>query len=395
MVSSENDQRRDPTLEASLGTTWDARVVDYDPERFPFAERIRDEVVRLGHRVDSLERLHEVVPREEVYRLSKQLCDATHEPSFRRMVHDFIHDEVAPKGELTPPLVVQRFLNVRIMLPDKPQGVFPFHTGLLYGHGDASRSLWMPLTDVTAPEDRSASMQIIDLEQSRELTQYATENELTVDEMTETFGRASHGVEAGPGDVLLFTQEHIHGNFVNRTGKTRVSIDFRVAEGRFGDRLARKIPGGYFELIPERGEEAYRPDHQALANGKANVIYLNNNTTSTEGVPVHLQRYMVYDYCHKHDLPYEFELFELETMNHLPTLRHVVDGLGCNALMYSIYALPECAEHRKSILDAVQRAEVQLFFANEGLVLASDEDRARIEGLLEFAKYGEAVTNDA
>lgn len=395
MVNSEISDQHNPTLEASLATTWDARVVDYDRSRFPFAERIRDEIVRLGYAVDSLDRLHEVVPREEVYTLSKQLCEATHDPSFRRMVNDFIHHEIAPKGELTPPLVVQRFLNVRIMLPDKPQGVFPFHTGLLYGHGDASRSLWMPLTDVTSPEDRSASMQIIGLERSRELTRYATESELTVDEMTETFGEASHGVEAGPGDVLLFTQEHIHGNFVNRTGKTRVSIDFRVAEGRYGDRLARKIPGGYFELIPEPGAEAYRPDHEALSNGKVNVIYLNNNTSSTEGVPVHLQRYMVYDYCRKHDLPYEFELFELETMDHLPTLRHVIDGLGCNALLYSIYALPECADHRKSILDAVQRAGVQLFFANEGLVLASDEDRSRIEGLLEFAKYGDSTVRDA
>ena len=47
------------------------------------------------------------------------------------------------------------------MLPNTPELYFPLHTGLLYGHGIASRSLWMPFVDVTADEDRTRSMQII------------------------------------------------------------------------------------------------------------------------------------------------------------------------------------------------------------------------------------------
>lgn len=377
-----------PDLETSLQTTWNARVVDYDKVRFPFAERILAEIRRLGYDVESLDSLHQVVPRDEVYVLSKDLCDATNQPEFRRLVNDFVLCEIAPKGDLVPPIAAQRFLNVRIMLPDKPQGVFPFHTGLLYGHGRGSRSLWLPLTDVTGTDDRSASLQIIDLKRSRELIREATDNELSIPEMTELFGRESTGVKAGPGKVLLFTQENIHGNFVNETGKTRVSIDFRLAEGRFGDQLARKIPGGYFEVMPDAGQDPYRPDHDSLENGRPNVIYLNNNTPSTEEVPVHLQRGMVYDYCQKHDLGYDFELFELETMHHLPTLVHVVEELNCNAILYSIYSLPEDAKHREKIYDAARDHEVYLYFVNEGLALADGRDRARIEELLAFAKYG-------
>ena len=375
-------------MEASLLTTWNARVVDYDAVRFPFAELIRDEVRRLGYSIDALETLHEVVPRERVYVLSKQLCESTSRPEFRRVVNEFSREEIVPKGRLVPPIAVQRFLNVRIMLPDKPQGVFPFHTGLLYGHGRGSRSLWLALTDVTREEDRSASLQIISVERSRELIRRALTHRLSVPEMTALFGAESHGVRAGPGKVLLFTQENIHGNFINVTGKTRVSIDFRLAESRFGDQLARKILGGYFEILPEHGGAAYHPDHAALRNDRTNVIYLNNNTPSTAGAPVHLQRGMVLEYCRKHGLTFEFELFELETMDHLPTLMHIVQELRCNVILYSIYALPESAAERARIFSAALSNGVNLYFVNEDLALGSEQDQRRIEEFLAFAKYG-------
>lgn len=387
-MNSQTKSELASAMEESLQTTWNAQVVDYDARRFPFHEMIRDEVRRLGYPIDSLQTLHTVVPREKVYVLSKQLCEATHRPDFRRVIDEFSRNEIVPKGKLVPPIAVQRYPNVRIMVPDKPQGVFPFHTGLLYGHGPGSRSLWMPLTDVTRDEDRSASLQIIGLDRSRELIRRAVDQRLGIPEMTALFGDASFGVKAGPGQVLFFTQENIHGNFVNTTGKTRVSIDFRIAEDRFGDQLARKILGGYFEILPPGHAEPYRPDHAAIANGRANVIYLNNNTPSTVGAPVHLQRGMVLEYCKQNGLKYEFELFELESMNHMPTLMHILHEIRCNAILYSIYALPESAADRAVIYDAARAQGVNLYFVNEDLAIAGDADRARVEKFLAFAKYG-------
>src|SRR5204863_3840596 len=131
----------------------------------------------------------------------------------------------------------------------------------------------------------------------------------------------------------FFTQDNIHGNFVNDTGRTRVSMDFRVAEARFGNQLARKIAGGYFELIDQPGRRglptgaAQTKPRRSLGGGdgvRSNILYLHNNTPSTRGCPVHLQRYMLLDYCKRHGIEYHFELFELEAMDHLPTLQHIV-----------------------------------------------------------------------
>jgi sporadic carbohydrate cluster protein (TIGR04323 family) len=115
---------------------------------------------------------------------------------------------------------------------------------------------------------------------------------------------------------------------------------------------------------------------------------LNNATGSTFGVPVHLQRYMVYDYCKDRGLNYEFELFELEDMAHLPTLQHVVHELKSNVVLYSIFSLPEERAMRNKLLDAVLANGLILHFVNEDMVIANEADRREVEQMLDFAKFG-------
>lgn len=381
----------DKALEESILTTWNAKVVDYDNDRFPFNEWILKRIQLMGYPLDDLTKIHEVIPDGEVYKVTKQLCADTNLPEYKRMVNDFVRDVVVPKGKLELPVAVQRFHNVRIMLPNKPEGIFPFHTGLLYGHGPASRSLWMPLTDVRADEDYTASMQILSVERSRELIQEAIDQKMTVPQMSEHFRQDSWPLKCGPGSLCFFGQENIHGNFVNVSGKTRVSIDFRLAEARFGDQLARKIAGGYFKIIPNTAEEEdsrRETDKSKFHNGKRNLHYLNNSTASTFGIPVHLQRYMLHEYSHANKLNFEFELFELEDMKHLPTLQHIVDDYKCNAVLYSVFSLPEDADFRKAILDKVLENETVMHFVNEDMAIVDEQDREDVERLLAFAKHG-------
>ena len=134
----------DTALERSLTNEWDAKVVTYPNERFPFNEWLLKRIRGMGYPLDDLSNLHAVVPQDEVYKVTKQLCADTNLPEFRRMLNAFVRDVVVPKGKLRLPVAVQRFMNVRIMLPTTPELFFPYHTGLLYGHGIASRSIWLP-----------------------------------------------------------------------------------------------------------------------------------------------------------------------------------------------------------------------------------------------------------
>lgn len=384
----------DEALERSLTTVWDAKVYEWENEKYPFNEWILKRIQGMGYKVEDLNYLHESVPVEDVYKVTKQLCADTNLPEFRRMLNRFVREVVVPQGQLRMPVAVQRFMNVRIMLPTTPELFFPFHTGLLYGHGIASRSLWLPFCDVTADEDITRSMQIVPIKKSRELALYAIENKLSVDEMTELFGRESFQIKAKPGSGCFFTQENIHGSGrPNTTGKTRVSMDFRVAEGIFGDYLGRKIPAGYFHLIPETEEEeeelAAQPAKTlSFNNGKPNIFYVANNTSSTYGIPVHLQRYMLVDYANKNGLKFDYELFDLEDMVHLPTLWFLVDKRDANIIMYSIFALPEDEVERNRLLEAAVKKGMIIHFVNEGLQLADEADLKKIQKYLVFSKYG-------
>src|SRR5208283_635799 len=177
----------DAELERSLTTVWDAKVYSWDNSKYPFNEWILNRIRGMGYDLNDLSDLHEVVPLKEVYTVTKQLCADTNLPEFRRMLNRFVREVVVPKGQRRLPVGVQRFMNVRIMLPTTPELFFPFHTGLLYGHGIASRSIWMPFVDVTADEDRSRSMQILPIKKSRELIKYAIDKRLSMEEMTELF----------------------------------------------------------------------------------------------------------------------------------------------------------------------------------------------------------------
>jgi sporadic carbohydrate cluster protein (TIGR04323 family) len=386
----------DAELERSLTNEWDAKIVTYPNERFPFNDWMLNRIRKMGYPLDDLNYLHKVVPQPETFKVTKQLCADTNLPEFRRILNSFVREVVVPKGRLRTPVAVQRFMNVRIMLPTTPDLFFPYHTGLLYGHGIASRSIWMPFVDVTKDEDRSRSMQIIGIKRSRELVKDAIDNKFSMEKMTEVFGKESHQIKAGPGSCCFFTQENIHGSGKpNVTDKTRVSMDFRVAEGVYGDLLGRKIPAGYFHLIPENEDEEERlaqlpPRTVVFKNGKSNIFYVANNTAATYPIPVHLQRYMLLDYSGKNGLTADLELFDLEDMLHLPTLWHIVEHRNVNVVMYSIFALPEEEDDRNRLLETALAKGMILHFVNEGLSLTSAEDLRQIRAYLEFSKYGKS-----
>jgi len=387
----------DNDLERSLTHEWDAQIMTYPNERFPFNEWILGRINKMGYVVKDLSYFHEVVPQADTYRVTKQLCADTNLPEFRRLLNSFVRNELVPKGGLKFPVAVQRFMNVRIMLPTTPELYFPLHTGLLYGHGIASRSLWLPFVDVTADEDRTRSMQIIPIKKSRELVKYAIDNRLKMHEMTEVWGKHAHQIKAGPGSCCLFSQEHIHGSGMpNATGKTRISFDFRIAEAMYGDLLGRKMPAGYFHLIPDTEDEEERlsqlpPREVQYKNGKQNIFYVANNTAATYAIPVHLQRYMLIDYVEKKGLSRDYELFDLEDMLHCPTLLHLVEDRNANLVMYSIFALPEEEAERNRLLETALKKGNIIHFVNEDLQLVTAEDLKTIRKYLDFAKYGRSI----
>lgn len=391
--SSSDKRKVSQALEQSLSTVWNARVASYDSVSYPFQEWMVNRIREAGYAIDRLDNLHDVVPAEETAALTKRLTDDTSRPEYRKLVQRFVQEVVVREGKLQGDIAMQRFHNVRINRPSQPDKIIDFHNGLWYGHGLGSRSLWMPLTDQTRPEDGSASLQVVDLERSRKLMRYANQNNLTNAQMQALFVPTGRSVVAGPGQFLMFTQENIHGNINNDTGKTRVSIDFRVVESIYAGEVARKWIGGYFELL-DHAEMALALKQEALSGCSAPsptdvvISYQNNNGEYMGGIPIYMQRYMVAEYAKKHGLKWSFEHIELEGMNQLPTLLHITEEIVPHTvIMYSIYALPRETVFRDRILDGVLRNDINVHFANEDIFISTEADRRRVDDILKFAKY--------
>lgn len=240
-------------------------------------------------------------------------------------------------------------------------------------------------------------MQIIPIKKSRELVKYAIDHRLKMAQMTEQWGPRTHQIKAGPGSCCLFSQEHIHGSGMpNETGRTRISMDFRIAEGMYGDLLGRKIPAGYFHLIPDAEEEEERlaqlPPHKIqFKNGKQNIFYVANNALATDAIPVHLRRYTLYDYCNKKGLSSDYELFDLEDMLHCPTLLHLIGDRNASTITYGIFALPEDEADRNHLLGTALRHGNIIHFVNEDLQLSTEDDLQRIRRYLDFGRSGRSI----
>src|SRR5258708_14004187 len=99
----------DAELERSLTNEWDAKIMTYPNERFPFNEWILNRVRMMGFPVEDLSYFHEVVPQAETYRVTKQLCADTNLPDFRRLLNGFLRQVVVPQANRPAPRAVPHY----------------------------------------------------------------------------------------------------------------------------------------------------------------------------------------------------------------------------------------------------------------------------------------------
>lgn len=225
----------------SLG--FDIQTVRYDPARYPFERWLLAELGSAGYRLDALDAWHQHVPLDATAPLTRTLIRATEGAAFRRMYFAFVREVLQPLAGRT--IAPQRYPNVRAHLPDRPEMCIPFHTDGWYGHGPDEINVWLPLTRAAD----TASLALVPLARSLELTDQARARRMRLAEMEALFRPAARALDVALGDAVLFTPAHLHGNTTNLSGRTRVSLDFRVAVE--GGRINKKRVGGYFVLMPE------------------------------------------------------------------------------------------------------------------------------------------------
>jgi len=191
------------------------KIVDYNKKDYPFRKIITSYMSKIPSFINleqDLEKLHLVDNKYEVLNVDTDQSTAFHklfyenanaeDSEFNSLYKSFIHNEVVK--EMGEDIIYQRYPTFRAHLPDN-LGVGDFHKDSDYNHGVSEVNFWLPVTDA-----------------------YDTN---TIWCETEEGLADFRPVDVSHGQYLIFDGANLtHGNKINKTGKTRVSFDFRIVK---------------------------------------------------------------------------------------------------------------------------------------------------------------------
>ena len=174
----------------------------YDTTEFPFKEVVRD-IMDVGN----LEQAHKdfkfphklETMKDQNTILHDRFYKAMREPDFSQLYNKFIIEFISKMFDES--VLFQKFPSFRVHQPDNV-AVGEFHRDSDFGHDAHEVNFWLPFTDA-----------------------YETNTVWIEDPITKKI----EAMEVEYGNVARFDGANLnHGNKTNKTGKTRMSIDFRI-----------------------------------------------------------------------------------------------------------------------------------------------------------------------
>ena len=123
-----------------------------------------------------------------------------------------------------PDLLIQRKLNLSIQMPNDQSSILGMHTDTLSGQSPFEFVMW---TAFTSGYD-SNSMFYFDRQTSKEIFYEMANYELDgLESLRLKYWSKAKFLDVNASDVVLFSGTLFHGNVVNKTDETRISINCR------------------------------------------------------------------------------------------------------------------------------------------------------------------------
>ena len=340
-------------------TTPARQLASFDTDRFPFQamflNRVQGFLETQGlPAIACLENLHSAVTSELMSALYADLYQFVRGSTFRDCYRSFVYESIFPLFDTK--VFYQRIPGIRIHTPGTL--TVQYHSDEWYGHGPEVSNFWMPLTEAS----QSNTLWVASLEDSVHATRELELRKASMSEMNVRLAAISKPVETDFGHFYVFNSRTIHGSETNRTGKTRVSLDFRT--------LAEGADAGSKQLDEYYETDAVAATHSTFAQQpRSAVAYIFPKHGFTRFVGASNQRLVCAEYARQHQIILLAEETEIKTMPHHPILLDLAARKGSHAfeavVLYSVLCLPENAEDRTLIYQTAERHQAELLFANE------------------------------
>ena len=141
-------------------------------------------------------------------------------------------------------LAMQKKINLSIQMPDDETSVLPVHADVWSGDSPFEIVLWVPFVDV----NKSKSMFILPTNNNKKHINIFQDTKIkNSSELMERIRPDLTWLELKYGEILIFTQNLMHGNEINKENSTRFSMNCRF-KSLFSPYSDKKI-GEFFEPI--------------------------------------------------------------------------------------------------------------------------------------------------
>lgn len=154
-------------------------------------------------------------------------------------------------------LLIQSKINLSIQIPNDETSLLPMHTDCNSADTPFQTNVWIPLTNCF----KTNSMFLFNESTSRKIMQKILRNK-KLENISDTKLDKSL-LKLNYGQILLFNPALMHGNKVNKTKKTRISLNVRIKSlfaPEPGDRNPDRKLGTYYKILELSEDTKYGID---------------------------------------------------------------------------------------------------------------------------------------
>ena len=223
-------------------------VLIFDIEDNEFHSKLVNEVLKCFEGAQSLSQLHEKFNETTInekrlsgFRAINKL--ESWEQNYFSLASEKLTTLVGPD------ILIQNKLNLSVQMPFDKSSQLGLHTDVLSGESEFEIVLWVPLTDAYDTN----SMYMFDYETTNEIYEAMPAFEkMGMGALFEEFHKKAHFLNLKKGEALIFSPTLFHGNVINETKHSRVSINCRfksLFSPEFSEFPTERKAGPFYKLL--------------------------------------------------------------------------------------------------------------------------------------------------
>ena len=195
-----------------------------NPELNTFVNFVRKETYRYNSDFSgNLDELHKYLKIEEVNDFRIKLFTKINKSlNWEILISRLVGNEIF--NELGQDLLIQSKINLSIQMPNDRTSILPAHSDSWSADSPFQRNLWIPLTDAFGTN----SMFILGQRETINFFKKIKKNKIYIKQKDKINIQHKDFIKMSYGSVLLFNPALLHGNVLNKTSKTRISLNIRL-----------------------------------------------------------------------------------------------------------------------------------------------------------------------